>query len=252
MEHWPLAAGGRRCKGCRHRIALLAGTPFHRARVPAPAVLEAAWLMTEPNSVANASSLTRNAAINRENAWTVMHKFREVMHRDMCSVQLRGIVEVDEVFVGGKPRKRGTAQRGRGTAKYSVVVLAERRKGERVIVRRVRNIRATTLLAVVRSHVAPGATIRIDANPSYGGLAAMGYRHTSYNMSALPLPAHRYLLVVHAVSSNAKRWLTQALHRTPSGKHLDYYLAEFAFRCNRRTARQRGLSFYRLLEATLQ
>ena len=30
--------------------------------------------------------------------------------------------------------------------------------------------------------------------------------------------------------------------------HLDYYLAEFTFRFNRRTSRSRGKLFYRLLE----
>jgi hypothetical protein len=48
-----------------------------------------------------------------------------------------------------------------------------------------------------------------------------------------------------------KRWMLDALNRTPAAKHLDYYLAEYAFRFNHRTARHRGLLFYRLMEATL-
>ena len=45
--------------------------------------------------------------------------------------------------------------------------------------------------------------------------------------------------------------LSAALHRTPNRSIWDYYMAEFAFRYNRRTASQHGLVFYRLMEATL-
>lgn len=41
--------------------------------------------------------------------------------------QLGGTVEVDETYVGGKPRKRaGSSKRGRGTSKQPVVALVER------------------------------------------------------------------------------------------------------------------------------
>lgn len=48
-----------------------------------------------------------------------------------------------------------------------------------------------------------------------------------------------------------KGWMVRAYRRPPSRKHFDYYLAEYAFRFNHRTARQRGLLFYRLIEATV-
>lgn len=41
--------------------------------------------------------------------------------------QLGGTVEVDESYVGGKPRKRaGSSKRGRGTSKQPVVASVER------------------------------------------------------------------------------------------------------------------------------
>jgi hypothetical protein len=45
--------------------------------------------------------------------------------------------------------------------------------------------------------------------------------------------------------------MLEALNRAPKDKHLDYYLAEYAFRYNHRLARSRGVLFYRLMEATL-
>jgi hypothetical protein len=49
---------------------------------------------------------------------------------------------------------------------------------------------------------------------------------------------------VHRVASLLKRWLTGTLHYGYSIDQLDYYLDEFTFRFNRRTARSRGLLFY--------
>ena len=249
-DSWTIA-GGRRCRGCRRRIAVLSGTPFHRARLPLPTLLEAAWLLTEPGQVLNSAIFRRHAPMNHENAWTVLHKYREVMHAQMLGLELHGVVEADEVFIGGRPRRPGTSKRGRGTTQETVLVLIERRRGGRVLFKRVPTASAATLLPPMRAHVRCPSSIRTDANSSYGGLRALGYRHTAYNMSALPRPAHYYLPAVHAVAANAKRWMLDALRRTPKDKHLDYYLAEFAFRFNQRTARHRGILFYRLMEATL-
>ena len=61
-------------------------------------------------------------------------------------------------------------------------------------------------------------------------------------------PAHVALPGVHRVASLLKRWLTGTLHYGYSIDQLDYYLDEFTFRSNRRTAPSRGLLFYRLLQ----
>lgn len=132
-----------------------------------------------------------------------------------------------------------------------VSVVVERRKGGHVFFKRLDTVAAATVRPPILAHVRCPSTIRTDGNPSYNWLRATGYRHTAYNMSQLPLPAHMYLPAVHGVCANAKRWMLEALKRSPKSKHLDYYLAEYAFRYNRRLARSRGLLFYRLVEATL-
>ena len=53
---------------------------------------------------------------------------------------------------------------------------------------------------------------------------------------------------VHRVASLLKRWLLGTHQGSVRPQHLDYYLDEFTFRFNRRTATKRGLLFYRLLE----
>lgn len=90
---------------------------------------------------------------------------------------LTGIVEVDETYVGGKPRYRNneprdgsrpTRHRGRGTRKTPVLALVQRDGDVRVPV--IPNVTAKTLKAAIREHCDAGATISTDGLPSYGGL----------------------------------------------------------------------------------
>ena len=45
---------------------------------------------------------------------------------DSAPDQLTGDVEVDETYVGGKPRYKGVSKRGRGTKKQAVLAIVER------------------------------------------------------------------------------------------------------------------------------
>jgi hypothetical protein len=58
----------------------------------------------------------------------------------------------------------------------------------------------------------------------------------------------RRLLKAHRAISLLKRWLLGTHHGAVNHDRLQHYLDEFVFRFNRRTAKSRGLLFYRLLE----
>ena len=53
---------------------------------------------------------------------------------------------------------------------------------------------------------------------------------------------------VHEIASLLKRWLLGIHQGAASGKYLEYYLDEYTFRFNRRTAGFRGLLIYRLMQ----
>ena len=57
---------------------------------------------------------------------------------------------------------------------------------------------------------------------------------------------------MHRLFSLSKRWLEGTHQGAVEGDHLQSYLDEFIFRFNRRTARQRGLLFLRLLERAVE
>jgi ISXO2-like transposase domain len=89
--------------------------------------------------------------------------------------------------------------------------------------------------------------VRTDGWNVYAPLAKT-FGHQSVASSRTGQPAHVAPPGVHRVASLLKRWLTGTLHYGYSIDQLDYYLDEFTFRFNRRTARSCGLLFYRHLQ----
>ena len=75
--------------------------------------------------------LARDLEINQKAAWYMMIRIRrEMAEKQNCL--LSGIVEIDETYIGGKPRRHGQskAKRGRGTNKIPVIGAVERNGGK--------------------------------------------------------------------------------------------------------------------------
>jgi hypothetical protein len=235
------------CQDCGRKTSLTAGTIFDRTRTPLSSWFAAIWLVTSQKNGISAQGLQRVLGFGSyETAWAWMHKLRRAMVRPDRD-RLSGVVEVDETFVGGV----STGHLGASSDKVAVMVAAEKVNGGR----RLGRIRlevaerpaALELVEFAQRVVVPGSTIRTDGAQMMRRLGQLGYTHeyaTGYNA---PDPA-AVLPGVHLVASLLKRWLTGTLHYAVADHQLPYYLDEYTFRFNRRTARSRGLLFYRLLQ----
>jgi transposase-like protein len=210
------------------------------------------WFVTNEKLGGSALGLQRMLGLGSyQTAWSWLHKLRRAMVRPGRD-RLRGFVEVDETYVGGTEK----GVRGRHTDTKSIVVIAvevlEPKGFGRVRLRRVPDVAGGSLLPFVQEAVRPGAVVRSDGWKGYNGLAKAGYEHEVVNIASSGSPAHVVLPAVHRVASLLKRWLLGTHQGAVTGRHLDYYLDEYTFRFNRRTALARGLLFYRLLEQAVR
>jgi hypothetical protein len=82
---------------------------------------------------------------------------------------------------------------------------------------------------------------------TYNGVTASGYKHEVAVESADELDDIK-LSKRHLVISLLKRWILGTMQGNVGKDHLQDYLNEFTFRFNRRSARNRGLLFYRLAQ----
>jgi transposase-like protein len=173
-----------------------------------------------------------------ETAWTWLHKLRRAMVRPGRE-RLAGQVEVDETFVGGAEEGGGR----RHVGKKALVAIAVEIRGTaigRIRLQRIRDSSAASLLPFVRQAVTPGSRVVTDGLQSYRGLAAAGYVHERKVIQGSGETPNALLPRVHRVASLLKRWLLGTHQGRPDRAHLPYYLDEFTFRFNRRTARHRG------------
>jgi transposase-like protein len=250
-ESWRTSSGLWLCGSCRHKTSVTAGTIFHRSRLPLTDWFTAAWFITSQKNGVSALGLQRVLGFGSyQTAWTWLHKLRRAMVRPDRE-QLAGLVEVDETFLGAREHKGRNV--GRSTLNKAVVVVAvellenPQRLG-RIRLEHLRTVSADRLCGFVNRVVTPGATVRTDGWNVYRRLERDGYRHEVVNVAHSGDWAHVTLPGVHRVAALLKRWMAGTLQYGTSDAHLDYYLDEFTFRFNRRTATKRGLLFYRLMQ----
>jgi transposase-like protein len=161
----------------------------------------------------------------------------------VCGVapKLTGVVEVDETYVGGKPRKgaRDSAgnliinKRGKGTRKVPVVALIPRGKGNMVARVFYDHVNANNLKAAITEHVKQKATIMTDELPSYNAIDAE-YVHKSVNHSAGEYSRRGVNCNTNeSYFALLKRGVHGTFHHV-SKTHLQRYCDEFSFRWNNR------------------
>lgn len=245
-EAWRTKKGLWMCRDCGRKTSVTAGTIFHRTRTPLSTWFAAIWFVTSQKNGISAQGLQRVLGFGSyETAWAWMHKLRRAMVRPDRDL-LSGEVELDETFIGGVTA--GTD--GAGTDKLPVMVAVERVGPKRLGRVRFRVASAPGslgLLDFATDTITTGSTVRTDGARVLRRLADLGYTHIGVNGYQADDPA-TVLPGVHLVAALLKRWLIGTLHYRVDQAHMAYYLDEFAFRFNRRTATSRGLLFYRLLQ----
>jgi len=202
---------------------------MHRSKMPLRLWFWAAYLVTTITPGMSAKQFQRQTGSNNyETAFMMLHKLRAAMVKDERE-PLRGIVEVDESYVGGP--KSGPAGRG---AKGKVIVVGAvelliKPKGEtanRVRLRIIKDASGRSIMNFIREDIKKGTAIRTDGWMGYAGLSKAGYHHSIIEEST-------NLVHIHRVFSNLKTWLL-GTHHGVSPQHLQAYLNEFVFRFNRR------------------
>src|SRR5437588_1959908 len=91
------------CGACRYQFTATTGTIFADTHLPLWKWFMAIYLMLESRKGMSANHLKRTLAVSYKTAWFLCHRIRAAM-QDGSAELLRGIVEVDESYVGGKVR----------------------------------------------------------------------------------------------------------------------------------------------------
>lgn len=107
--------GVHKCNGCRKQFTVTVNTIFERSHVPLRTWLMAFAILCNAKKGISALQLQRHLGLGSyRTAWHVAHRIRHAMRTEPLSGLLRGQVEVDETYVGGKPRRYNNEASPRG------------------------------------------------------------------------------------------------------------------------------------------
>jgi len=223
-------------KECGKQFTVRIGTVFEDSRVPLRFWVLAFYRICSSKKGFSALQLKRETGLTYKSAWFLLHRVRYAMSAAPESPPpLDGIVEVDETFVGGKPRnkpKTPEERRAHHEKKGKVVVLVER--GGRAKVRTVAKVNAKNLREVMREGIAPTARLMTDD--------ATWYPHAKTDFASHETVKHSqgeyargdvYSNTAESFFAIFKRGVYGTYHSI-SKKHLHRYGAEFEHRWNTR------------------
>jgi len=238
-----------RCVACRYQASLTAGTILHNTKIPLTVWFWAAYLMTTDKRGISALLLQRHMGLRRyETAWMLLHKLRRAMV-NATREPLHGDVEMDDTWVGGPQAGLRGSRQLKGRKAAIAVVAVENRDGVsgRIRMAVIHNFKQTTMIAFVKEHVSPGATVHTDGLKGFEDLKAAGVTHIRRPQpirSALRGGAASVVPLADRAIGNLQQWLIGTYHGV-SKAQLQVYLDEFVFRHNRR--RQPMAAFQTLL-----
>ncbi len=91
------------CYSCKHQASLTAGTVFHKTRIPLTKWFWFIFFMATSKKGVSMLYLQKQLRISSyKTIWSMGHKIRQGMAVRNALYDLHGIVETDEIFIGGK------------------------------------------------------------------------------------------------------------------------------------------------------
>lgn len=220
-----------RCHPCGIDFTIRTGSIFERSHVPLHKWIFAAYMMVTERKGISSLQLSKQIGITQKSAWFLLGRLREACGGNL--EMLRGIVEIDELFVGAKERfKHKNKKLGlRSGSAGKAVVLGMRERGGRTVLKHVPDAHALTLSKEIANHVHPQAEIHTDESNAYH-VAEKFYTHRSVNHSKGEyFKAGIGTNSIESTFAVLRRGLHGVYH-SASKKHLHRYVAEFQFRLN--------------------
>jgi transposase-like protein len=226
-----------RCRGCEKAFTVRTGTVFEETRLPLRVWVYAIWKACSSKKGISALQLSREMEITYKSALFVLRRVRHGLG-EMYETKLTGTIEVDELYVGGKPRHKGGKARGitgRGADKVPVVGIVQRDGDVRF--RMMQRVTAENIGRFVAENADLSCRMITDEFQGYkqvGKYFKGGHETVTHTAGEYVRPGTDvHSNTVEGVFSLIRRGMMGTFHSV-SRKHLPNYLNEFQFRWNTR------------------
>lgn len=258
------------CSKCRSRFSALTNTHLHNTRIPLQKWFFAFAVVSDGKKGISAMQLQRNVAVAYQTAFNMAHKIRDLMAEEKVG-PMTELLEMDETFIGGKPRKENVradlttnqkkhldagvvtiiesgiglkrgpgnparpdlnVKRGRGSQKQVPIAGIVERDGA-VIAEVMKNLTAANLKAMVEKHVKTDESIIItDTYTGYNSLHRV-IEHIKIDHSKMYSYKGINTNSIESFWAIVERGIMGTYHHV-SLKYLPKYVVEFVFKYNNR------------------
>jgi len=245
----------RRVWQCKSRhpkaqFSIKVGTIFEDSPIALSKWLMAMWMVANCKNGVSSHEIARSVGVTQKTAWFMNHRIRLAMDSNaprQLGGKDGGPVEVDETFIGGKPknmhasrrRKMQTAENG-DSGKAIVMGLLDRELRQ-VRAKVIPNVKRETLQTEILNQVSKGSTVYTDSATGYDRLAAQEYVHETVNHVLEYVRGEIHTQGIENFWSLLKRGL-KGTYVAVEPFHLDRYIGEQIFRYNNRATRDNPLT----------
>jgi hypothetical protein len=217
-------------------VSVTAGTIFDKSRLPLHKWFWAIFLMATSKKGVSMLYLQKQLGIRSyETAWLMGHKIRQAMSQREALYSLKGNVEADEIYIGGQ--QTFAEQRKYGTNKTPFLVMVEENNKSRprfVSFEELESICDKHVIPALQKRVKKGSKLKMDGGIGYANVTKNGdYALEQSNYRKEKEKTQENLFWVNTLTGNLKRFLLSTYHGI-NPKYRKAYLAEFAYRFNRR------------------
>ena len=235
------------CNDCHNTFSPFKSTIFEKSSTDLRKWMYAVHLFLNGKKGNSAMQLQREIGVTYKTAWRMLQQIRLAMGNVEAKEFFDTIVEIDETYVGGKPRKKNgkdddddKPKRGRGTKKTPVVGVVDR--NNKKIIAKVampnkggKRLTAKQLMDVLNivSKQENNNTIISDEFSGYNSLARKNYVHLRVDHSKMFYDGGVHTNNIESFWAILKRGVYGIYHHI-SVKHMQKYVDEFCFRYNNR------------------
>ena len=223
------------CHACKSSFNVLSGTIFEKTRIPLQKWFLAISLMLNAKKSLSSYQLGRALDVTQRSAWYLQQRIRAAMTQG--DRLLSGLVEADETYGGGKPRRANRkddptpSKPGRGTKKTAVIGAVER--GGAVVAQLAKDLTGTGLVPFLKDVVdLDDAVLLTDEYPGYRAVDSL-LPHAVINHQEQYADGWRHTHTIEGFWALIKRAWSGAHHHY-SPLYLPLYLAETGWKYNER------------------
>lgn len=230
------------CHECNSSYSVLVGTIFEDTKLSLPKWFLAISLILNAKKGLSAHQLARDLGINRKTGWYLQMRIRKAMQDGQDNDLFKGIVEIDETYLGGAKRNHSKKKRnerreaGMQTTgmehKQPVIGLLER--AGRIKLQVIEKANGLNIKPVIAETVSAEASIVTDGFGAYAGLHKQHKEHYILNKEKEEYVKGEYHTnTLEGFWTLLKRGIYGQYHKV-SAKYLQSYLDEFTFKYNHR------------------